>query len=49
MSVLFPFFDFESERDVLEHVHVFEQRVILENKTDISLLHRDVVRRARRE
>src|SRR5581483_8396105 len=39
----FPFFDFEAQLDVLEHAHVFEQGVVLENETDVALLDGDVV------
>src|SRR4030095_8258519 len=40
---LFPFFYLKAERDVLEHIHGFEQRVVLEDETDVPLLHRKVI------
>ena len=39
----FPFLDFEAERDVLEHVHVLEQGVILEDEADVAFADGDVV------
>ncbi len=36
----FPFFDLQTEGNIVEDVHVFEEGVILKHETDIPLLHR---------
>src|SRR5438046_2212769 len=38
-----PALNLETERNVLEHIHVLEQGIVLENKPDIALLNFDVV------
>jgi hypothetical protein len=39
----FPFFDFQTERDVSGHAHVLEEGVVLEHETDIALLDGEIV------
>src|SRR5207245_746777 len=39
----FPFFDLQPKRNVLEHIHALEQRVILEDKADVSLLDGQII------
>ena len=38
-----PFLDLQAEGDVLEDVHVLEQRVVLEHEADVALLDRQIV------
>src|SRR5205814_5523529 len=38
-----PFLDLEAKGDVLEYIHVFEQRVILKDKADVALLDGELV------
>ena len=40
---LLPLLDLQPKRDVLEHCHVLEQRVILKHESDIPLLHGKII------
>src|SRR5438552_1015213 len=39
----FPFFDRQPESDVVKHRHVAEERIVLENESNIALLDFDIV------
>lgn len=39
------FLDFQAKGDILEHRHMLEQRIILEDKADLTLLRRKMVHR----
>ncbi len=38
-----PALDLKPESDVLEHIHVLEQRVVLEHEADVAVLDGDII------